>query len=174
MSSEHKQQTRQTNAQLELEWFFCRSSADINVKSNYSAMVNAAVYSGGGSHWTDPYNDSIIESVTKLKKVERVFYQLSDLDQKVLFVVHSFIRIHPLVEKVLSCLHNRVQIGAVAYLLMDPDKLEKTCTKAVSGELSNQEKILLTQFRIQQANIYQKALKNYINLKYQKDSNAKS
>ncbi len=151
MSRHHKYLALET----ELQWLFGRADSDCNIKSNYGAMIAASICPPDGNLYTDPYHDGILTAIQRRRPLERALYRLSPIQQKALYAIHGYIPIHPYVARILG------DKAALSYLLMVPDALEKLCTKAITSTLTNTEKILLAQIRIQQLNTYITAITSF-------------
>ena len=136
----------------ELTWLFCHADGDCGMCSNFGAMVSAIILGPSTSGYDDPYSERVLQSVSRRRVVENAFQAMDRQQQKVLFSVLAGIRIHPFVDKVIG------KKGAIAYLLMDPDKLERMCTKVASGDMTGPERISVSALKARTEKEYTKAM----------------
>lgn len=146
---------------FDLEWYYCRSDADCNIKSNYMAMVNVAIF-GGASGYVDPYNTFILKSTHHKRDLEKTLAYLPYYINKLLYASFADIHFSPLVEKIFT------KFTGAAYCsnrLKDNDKLEKLCENLHNGTASAKDKLLISEIRTEATSKYYIAIDQYIEAK---------
>ncbi len=142
-------------SKLELEWFFNYSEADCGLKSNWNAMVRAALLPGGG--WSDPYNPFILQAIDKRRDISTAYYKLTQDQQNCLFAIYGPAPIPFAVEKVFKELAGAAMLAKVSA----PPDLIKLCQRILQFKASNQDKIQISQIRMEALSLRKAALYEY-------------
>lgn len=150
-------------SKLELEWFFNYSDADCGLKSNWNAMVRAALLPGGG--WSDPYNPFILQAIDKRRDIANAYYKLTQEQQNTLYATYGPAPIPFAVEKVFKELAGAAMMAKVSA----PPDLIKLCQRILQFKASNQDKLQISQIRMEAISIRKAALYEYRKAKKQID-----
>lgn len=141
----------------ELEWYFCSSDADCGIKSNWQAMVSASCF--GSTSFHDPMTSFMLEKVSERRKIEKIFNQLSDRHQDILFASFSERIFNSYIFKIFRNLTGTV------YCLKNTEEVETICRKSLAREISTADMIKLSHIRIEATKEYQSAIFKYCQLK---------
>lgn len=148
--------TKEKQTQVDLEWLFNESSSACGIKSNFSAMVNAAIF-GGATTFHDPYNDSITESIHLKRQLEKIYSILTNQHQNILFASFGHYMFPGHVTKIFKHLSG----AAFVVSRLDLPDFLKLCHKFHLGTLSVQDKLKITEIRIDAQSKYQDAILQY-------------
>lgn len=143
----------------ELEWYYNFSDSDCGIKSNWSAMVQAAHCPGGV--YVDPYSSFILRAVEKRREIEKSLWTLSSNLQNCLSSVFGSHHMpHPIVQVFGELAGPVICLGFA--------DLEKLCNRKILGKATTKETLTISELRIQA-----EALKNNSFTEYRRNRNAK-
>ena len=147
-------------AEHDLEYLFCFAEADCGIKSNYMSMVNVAIY-GINSDYRDPYNTFILNSVDRKRKIENIYYSLSQLDQNILYLSFSNVKF----PKYIELLYTKYTGAVCLTTQCNSKQLENLCRTFHLVNSSEKDKITIATIRIEATTNYYNAINNYYKTK---------
>ncbi len=139
-------------SRFELEWLFNQADSDCGLKSNWNAMVRSALLPGGG--WSDPYNPFILQAIDKRREIATAYYKLSQGHQNCLYALYGPAPIPFAVEKVFKELAG----AALMVKVSAPPDLIKLCQRVLQFKASNQDKMQISQIRMEALSLRKAAL----------------
>lgn len=140
---------------MELEWLFNQSEADCGLKSNWNAMVRASLLPSSG--WNDPYNPFVLQAIDKRRDILKAYYKLTQAHQNCLYALYGPIPIPFAVEKVFKDLSG----AAMLVKIYAPKDIIKLCTRILQFKASNQDKVQISQIRMEALSLRKAALYEY-------------
>lgn len=146
--------------EFDLEWLFCRSMADIGIKSNWCAMVSVSQF-GSSTNFIDNMNTFTLNCVERQNQLSKIYYKLSESTQDILYASFADIYYSPHIEIIFKKLS-----GTACFLSnKTPDQFIKLCQAVRLGLATKDEKKFISELRTKTQNTYQDALQEYIHEK---------
>ncbi len=165
--------SREKLVEYELEWFFCYSDADCGEKSNYMAMISGAY--GGQSDNIDPYNQSVLNYVSRKVSITKRLNKLTKEHQIILKYTFGPEMIHPIINEAFgkysaaaNLLHPQKELLHLSYNSLTHQQISKINTNYHNLKdlvpinkrkmLTNDDRIKLSNIKSEAMNVYNEAI----------------
>lgn len=124
---------------VSLEWLFNDACAAMGISSNWSAMINAAMFGGGGA-WDSSREPTCFRAIDKCRQLEKAYYSLEELDQRVLWALYGVNSVSAVAGRVFG------ELGPLA-LMIGGKGLQDSLSKVESGVTGTADKSLIAACR---------------------------
>lgn len=167
----------------ELEWYYCYSDADCGEKSNYMAMISGAY--GGNGNDTDPYSQTIINFVSRKVSITKRLNKLTKRQNIILKYTFGPDPIHPIIEasfgkysaianlnyparELIDLCYSTLTSSEIAQIKTNYNNLKLLPSLNNRKQLSNEERIKLSQIKSECIKEYNNCIMGYYNTKRNK------
>lgn len=147
-------------AEQDLIWFFNHAQADMGIKSNWQAMVQASCF-GGSTGFQDHHNSFILNSVGHYREVEKVYKAIPREYQEILYATFADVPINAHVQRIF-----KKHSGAAYCSIVEPEDLEKICEKISKSSANSSDKLAISKVRIDCLKKYNEAITEFVKTKY--------
>lgn len=140
---------------VQLDWLFNCSASDQGIGSNWGAMVSASMFDVGV--WRDTSDPLTLRAVDKARDLERAYYRLGELDQRVLWAWVGPLSIPWVLERVFG------ELGGIALMVGGKSVLE-AAENVRSYKASTMDKNLIARVRYNCIGLKESAALKFYNI----------
>ena len=129
----------------EISWFLLFADADCGMRSNWNAMVNAAVFNGG--KWEDSYNDHIFEAVRQRRVIANRLQNMPPRLRNILYTSFGNQVIPATVSKYFDTPARQYAPAALHSKLIAPNDLIRLFNQFYMNQTNDEQKELLRRIK---------------------------